>query len=184
MSDHISICGNIGSDAARIPSPDGRTVVKFTVASSARMRDRETGEWVDGPASWFDVLVRGALGENAEASLVRGQRVVVAGQLRVKRWHRDERSGIAVEIQADAIGPDLRFGRATFQRTASSRQPEEASTQSVERAPAGDGEAWATPGEPPQRTAPPEEPPPASAPGEWDAIAVPEGGIELAETPF
>jgi single-strand DNA-binding protein len=51
------------------------------------------------------------------ASLDKGHRVVVAGRLKVREWRNGEQLGRDVEIIADALGPDLAWGRAQYTRT-------------------------------------------------------------------
>ena len=40
----------------------------------------------------------------------RGDRVVVHGRLRLRAWENGEKSGTAIEIEADSIGHDLAWG--------------------------------------------------------------------------
>jgi single-strand DNA-binding protein len=57
------------------------------------------------------------LAENVAESLTRGTRVVVAGRLQYRAWENqdgDKRS--AVEIEADEIGPSLKWATARIER--------------------------------------------------------------------
>lgn len=54
------------------------------------------------------------LADHASRSLRKGDRVVVVGRLRIRRWETDERSGTAVEVDAEALGHDLRWGVTQF----------------------------------------------------------------------
>ena len=47
----------------------------------------------------------------------KGDRLVVAGKLRVRDWDNGERSGTTVEIEAASIGHDLAWGTSNFTRT-------------------------------------------------------------------
>src|SRR5690606_31471352 len=77
------------------------------------------------------------LASNAALSLQKGHRVVVTGRLRIRDWHSDEKKGINVEIDAEAIGHDLTWGTAAFTRSAMTRVAE---SEAGERS-AGDGES-------------------------------------------
>jgi single-strand DNA-binding protein len=104
------------------------------------------GYSINGDPNWFSVSAYRSLAVNAFASLQRGQRVIVTGRLKVRRWENGERSGIAVEIDADALGPDLLWGTASFQRLAGARDGQ----SGADTAGATDGEAseaaWHVPG--------------------------------------
>ena len=43
--------------------------------------------------------------------------MIVTGRLRVRDWSSGERSGTSVDVVADAVGLDLGFGSAAFQRS-------------------------------------------------------------------
>lgn len=86
----------------------------FRVASNDRRYDREQGQWVDGETNWFTVNVFRSLAEHASESFAKGDRVVVSGRVRMRRWAAGEKSGTAVEVEAEALGHDLRWGVTTF----------------------------------------------------------------------
>lgn len=148
MSDRITVIGNIATEPEQRRTGTGIPVTSFRLASSHRYRDAQSGEWVDGTTNWYRISVFRALGENAFASLRKGQRVIVDGRLRLKEWEAGEKRGIEIEIDADAIGPDLKWGTATFQRNpradAAGAEPAVA-TASLPAAgdPVTDGGEWA-----------------------------------------
>jgi single-strand DNA-binding protein len=92
-------------------------VCKSRIAVNRRMPDGNGG-WKDGEASFFSVNCWRGLAENVAESLTRGTRVVVAGRLQYRAWENqdgDKRS--AVEIEADEIGPSLKWATARIERT-------------------------------------------------------------------
>lgn len=87
-----------------------------------RNKDQD-GNWVDGPTSFYRVTVFGALAENAMDSLHKGDAVVVAGDLTVQGFVRqDGTNGISQEITADHLGASLRFGTVAITK-ANRQQP-------------------------------------------------------------
>ena len=89
---------------------------KFRIAVNRRIPDG-SGGWKDGEASYFSVNCWRGLAENVAESLTRGTRVVVAGRLQYRAWENqdgDKRS--AVEIEADEIGPSLKWATARIER--------------------------------------------------------------------
>ncbi|MDE1882214.1 MAG: single-stranded DNA-binding protein [Euryarchaeota archaeon] len=92
----------------------GKANAKFSIAVEKRWRNAQTGEW-DKRTSFFDVVCWEHLAEHVGASLHKGHRVIVSGTLEQRTWETDsgdKRS--AVEVIADAVGPDLRFVTATL----------------------------------------------------------------------
>jgi single-strand DNA-binding protein len=92
-------------------------VANFSVAVSRRGKD-ESGQWKDLDTSFFRVSAWRSLGENIAESLTRGSRVLVSGRLRSRSWETpegDKRS--VVEIEADEVGPSLRWATAKVEKT-------------------------------------------------------------------
>jgi single-strand DNA-binding protein len=90
--------------------------VKFRVAVNRRFKD-EAGNWKDGDTSYFTVNAWRSLAENVAESLTRGTRVVVAGRLQMRSWEtQDGDKRTVVEIEADEIGPSLRWATAKVER--------------------------------------------------------------------
>lgn len=109
----MTVVGNLTADPELKFTPNGQAVANFTVASTPRTYDRETGEWRDGEAVFLRCAAWRGLGENVAASLTKGMRVVVSGVLRVRQFTRDDGSkGTSVEMNVDEIGPSLRYAVA------------------------------------------------------------------------
>jgi single-strand DNA-binding protein len=90
----------------------------FRVAQSERHRDpSEPGRWTDSEPSFYDVSVYRGMGENAARCLRKGHPVVVHGKVRVRQYRRDDGSyGASVELFADSLGHDLRWGVTAYTR--------------------------------------------------------------------
>ncbi|WP_221584227.1 single-stranded DNA-binding protein [Microbacterium sp. G2-8] len=177
MADPITITGNIATAPTQQRTNAGAPFTRFRVASPNRRRDPQTGEWADLEPNWYTVYAYRGLAENAVASLSKGQRVIASGTLKVRRWERDERSGTEVEVYADSLGADLRFGRTTFTRVGSG------ALESAERADPPGNAPQAASGDVRQ-----DEQGAWAAPGDesWTAADVPEtvDGSGDDETPF
>lgn len=118
----LTIRGNLVAPPERITSAKG-DFTTFRVAVNEFHRDQATGGYVDGRSSFYKVVAFRQLGTNVHKSLSKGDAVVVHGTLRINQWETasgDTRS--APEIEARSVGPDLRFGIATYQRVPSQRQ--------------------------------------------------------------
>lgn len=136
MNDVITVVGNVANDPSPQTVANGRTVTSFRLACTERRFDEQARQWVDRNTNWYTVKAWEALGVNAAASLRKGERVIVTGRLRVRRWENDDRRGTEVEINASALGHDLKWGTAAFRRTNGGNQA--AVHASDGPAPAGD----------------------------------------------
>ncbi|RLK49286.1 single-stranded DNA-binding protein [Microbacterium telephonicum] len=120
MSQQITIVGNLVTDPERRRTNAGGTVAGFRVACNDRIKDAN-GNWVDGPPSFYAVSAFRGLAEHVLTSLHKGQRVLVLGSLHLRTWDTGTKTGVSVEIDADAVGPDLLWGTATFSRDVQGR---------------------------------------------------------------
>lgn len=112
----IIIVGNLTDDPELRYTPNGAAVAKFRVAVNRRYKD-EAGNWKDGDTSFFTVNAWRTLAENVAESLTRGTRVLVAGRLLMRSWETQEgEKRTVVEIEADEIGPSLRWATAKVER--------------------------------------------------------------------
>ncbi|QBE49937.1 single-stranded DNA-binding protein [Leucobacter triazinivorans] len=114
MTIPICIVGTVATAPKLALTRSGVAFCTFRVASNERRYDREQGQWVDGETNWFTVNAFRGLAEHASESFAKGDRVVVSGRVRMRRWESGEKSGTAVEIEAEALGHDLRWGVTTF----------------------------------------------------------------------
>ena len=113
---HVTITGNLTDDPELKHTPNGNLVANFRLAVTARVRDGEG--WRDGETSFFRVNVWRQLAEHVTDSLAKGDRAVVIGRLKSRSWEtpEGERRSV-VEVQAEEVGPSLRWATATPERT-------------------------------------------------------------------
>ncbi|MFE0019986.1 single-stranded DNA-binding protein [Amycolatopsis sp. NPDC059021] len=109
----ITVIGNLTSDPELRFTPSGAAVANFTVASTPRTLDRQTGEWKDGEALFLRCNIWRQAAENVAESLTRGARVVVQGRLKQRSFETKEgEKRTVVELEVDEIGPSLRYATA------------------------------------------------------------------------
>jgi single-strand DNA-binding protein len=112
----ITIVGNLTDDPELRYTPNGAAVATIRVAVNRRIPDG-AGGWKDAETSFFRVNAWRTLAENAAESLTRGTRVVVTGRLRSRSWENQEgETRSAVEIEADELGPSLRWATAKVEK--------------------------------------------------------------------
>ncbi|RKT36759.1 single-strand DNA-binding protein [Microbacterium sp. AG1240] len=123
MADTITFTGNLAAEPEQRILGGGVSVTNFRVGSTHRRFDKPTERWVDVYTNWYQVSAYRALGENAFASLHKGDRVIVTGRLRLREWDNGTKRGLAVEVEADAVGHDLLRGRTTFHKIGAAAEP-------------------------------------------------------------
>jgi single-strand DNA-binding protein len=109
----ITVVGNLTADPELRFTSSGAAVANFTVASTPRTLDRQSGEWKDGDALFLRCNIWRQAAENAAESLTRGMRVVVQGRLRQRSFEtREGEKRTVVEMEVDEVGPSLRYATA------------------------------------------------------------------------
>ncbi|MEO7018321.1 MAG: single-stranded DNA-binding protein [Leifsonia sp.] len=117
MNDSLSVRGFVATVPNHVVTAEGLPITTFRLATTRRRFNRETKAWENGSTNWFTVSAYRQLAANVASCVTKGDPVIVSGRLSVREWENDERSGITVEIDADAIGHDLAWGSAAFSRT-------------------------------------------------------------------
>ena len=109
----ITVIGNLTADPELRFTPSGAAVANFTVASTPRNFDRQSGEWKDGEALFMRCNVWRQAAENVAESLTRGSRVIVSGRLKQRSFDTKEgEKRTVIELEVDEIGPSLRYATA------------------------------------------------------------------------
>ena len=114
---NLTVIGNLVADPEPRISQAGKSWVTFRVASTPRVRDRQSGEYVDGEALFVGCRAFGELADHIASSLSKGVRVIVQGRLSQRSY--TDSSGAertSLDLEVDAIGPELRFAVASVQR--------------------------------------------------------------------
>ena len=140
MADNsITLVGNLTRDPELRFTTGGRGVASFGIAVGRRYQ--VNGEWQE-QTSYFNIVAWGQLGENAASSLTKGMRVVVSGRLEQREYqNREGEKRTAIEINADELGPSLRWATASVERN-----PRNEGGQGGGRAPSGGGQGGAPQG--------------------------------------
>jgi single-strand DNA-binding protein len=113
----ITLIGNLTADPELRFTPSGAPVANFTVASTPRTFDRQSGEWRDGDAMFLNCAVWRQYAENVAESLQKGMRVV-QGRLKSRSYEtREGERRTVFEIDVEEIGPALRYATAKVTRS-------------------------------------------------------------------
>lgn len=166
MTDSITVTGLVATTPRHIVTSEGLPVSSFRLASSLRKFDRSRDAWVEYGTNWYTVTSYRLLASNVNSSVQKGDRVIVTGKLRIRDWESGEKHGTNVEIDSEAIGHDLGWGKTVFTRsiqaTALSAHGPEDTDEESELEPAAESEQT----------------------NELDSSRIPENQLETVSVPF
>lgn len=113
----ITIVGNLTADPETRTTQNGGTVCNFTIASTPRQYNSQSGQWEDGPALFLRCSAWRDMAEHCVRSLAKGMRVIAHGRLQQRSYQAQDGSNrTVIELQVDEIGPSLRYAAAQVQK--------------------------------------------------------------------
>ena len=114
QDNNVTLVGNLTRDPELRYTTGGRGVASFGLAVNRRWQ--QNGEWQEA-VSFFNVVAWADLGENAAASLNKGNRIIVTGRLEQRSYEtREGEKRSVIEVIADDLGPSLRWAQAQVER--------------------------------------------------------------------
>ena len=115
----ITVVGNLVADPEPRVSQAGKSWVTFRIASTPRVRDRQSGDWSDGEPLWLGCRAYGEYADNIASSLTKGMRVIVQGRLTQRSYTDNQgQQRTSLDLEVEEVGPSLRFAQATVTRGA------------------------------------------------------------------
>ncbi|MEV5703123.1 single-stranded DNA-binding protein [Streptomyces anthocyanicus] len=124
MSSTMTLTGRLTGTPELRFSAAGVAVAAFTIVTSRRVKDQNSGEWSDADTTYWDCKAFKQLAENICASLDKGMEVVAVGRAVQESWE-DRQSGAKrskIAVRVDAIGPSLRSATARVEKTSGGGQ--------------------------------------------------------------
>ena len=97
----VILIGHLGRDAETSYTPSQTALTKFSVATSRRWKDQQSGEWKE-ETDWTRVVLW--RGENVAPYLLKGKQIYVEGRLQTRSY--DDKDGKKVwttEVVADEV---------------------------------------------------------------------------------
>jgi single-strand DNA-binding protein len=119
MSDveRVTLVGNLTADPELRLTPSGLQVANLRIAVTPRTR-QDDGTWTQGETTFHTVAVWRDQAEHAAESLTKGGRVIVVGRPKQRTWtDQDGTEHHVTEVDAEEVGPSLRWATATLTRT-------------------------------------------------------------------
>jgi single-strand DNA-binding protein len=122
MSTAVTLNGRLTKDPELRYSANGKPLARFSVVTSRRVKDPQSGEWGEQDVTFWDVVAFGQLGENVAESLVKGSAVLVTGRAAQEEWTTKEgEKRRSMKVVADEVAPSLRFATCKVARSERSR---------------------------------------------------------------
>ena len=115
MRSTVTLSGNLTSNPT-LHATAGGSVANFRMAVNDDWFDKKTGQW-RSRVVYLQVSAWRQLAEHVMDSLALGQPVLVVGKLRQRQYDKEGQTHTVVEVEAEAVGHDLTWGRSRFQRT-------------------------------------------------------------------
>jgi single-strand DNA-binding protein len=109
----ITVAGNLTADPELRFTATGVPVVTFTVASTERRLDKDSGQYVDGETLFLRCNLWRQDAENLCESATKGTRIMVSGTLRQRNYEaQDGTKRTSYEVQAEEVGISLKWATA------------------------------------------------------------------------
>lgn len=99
----VFILGNVGADPEAITFQNGGMVTNFSVATSEKWTDKQSGEKRE-TTEWHRIKLSGYLADLGMRMLTKGSKVYIEGSIHTRKWNDD--NGMAqyiTEIHAKKI---------------------------------------------------------------------------------
>ena len=97
----VILIGHLGRDAETAFTASQTSVTKFSVATSRRWKDQQSGEWKED-TNWTNVVLWRA--ENLAQYLTKGKQVYVEGRLQTRSYDdKDGQKKYVTEVVADDV---------------------------------------------------------------------------------
>ena len=121
-TERVTLVGNLTADPELRFTPSGLPVTSLRVAVTPRSR-QEDGSWTQGETSFHTIVVWRDQATNTAETLTKGTQVIVVGRPKQRTWtDQDGTDHQVTEIDAEEIGPSLRWATATLTRTNGGRK--------------------------------------------------------------
>jgi single-strand DNA-binding protein len=81
----VMLIGNLGKDPEVRYTASGQAVASFSLATSERYKNKQSGEWEE-KTEWHNITLWGKQAEVAGEYLSKGKTVYIEGRLQTRKW--------------------------------------------------------------------------------------------------
>ncbi|NKE63716.1 single-stranded DNA-binding protein [Lentzea sp. PSKA42] len=108
----VTVAGTLTADPELRFTQSGIAVANFTVAANDRRYDQQSGQWIDGDATFLRCTLWRQPAENLVNSVGKGARVLVTGTLRQRQFEHEGQKRTVLELDVTEAGPSVRWATA------------------------------------------------------------------------
>ena len=99
----VCLSGNLTRDAELRSTQSGLSVLNFGIAVNDRVKNQQTGEWMDRP-NFVDCVLFGKRADSLANILHKGSKIALEGKLRYSSWENDQgQKRSKLEVLVDEI---------------------------------------------------------------------------------
>jgi single-strand DNA-binding protein len=99
----VMLIGNLGKDPELRHTASGTAVATFSIATSERYKNKQSGEWEE-KTEWHNVVLWGKQAEVAGQYLAKGRTVFIEGRLQTRKWQdRDGNTRYSTEVVGETM---------------------------------------------------------------------------------
>jgi single-strand DNA-binding protein len=102
MINKAILVGNLGRDPEIRYTPDGTAVANFSVATTEKWKDKNTGQMQE-KTEWHRIVAFRRLGEICGEYLRKGSKVYIEGKIQTRQWEKDGITRYTTEIVANEM---------------------------------------------------------------------------------
>ena len=102
MINKVILVGNLGRDPEIRYTPSGMAVANFSVATTEKWKDKQSGEMQER-TEWHRIVAWGRLGEICGEYLSKGRQVYIEGKLQTRQWEKDGVTRYTTEVVASEM---------------------------------------------------------------------------------
>lgn len=102
MINKVILVGNLGKDPEIRYTPSGMAVANFSVATTEKWKDKQSGEMQER-TEWHRIVAWGRLGEICGEYLSKGRQVYIEGKLQTRQWEKDGVTRYSTEVVANEM---------------------------------------------------------------------------------
>ena len=102
MLNKVQLIGRVGKDPEVRYSTNGDAIANFTVATSERYKDKQTGEAVE-KTEWHNVSAFRRLGEIVGEYVKKGALIYIEGKIQTRKYEKDGVTHYATSIIASEM---------------------------------------------------------------------------------
>jgi single-strand DNA-binding protein len=125
-STRITVVGRMITDVTTRTTASGDKVANFRIACQERQYDKELSTWVDGDRMYVGISCWQSLADHVSESLNKGDQIVVSGRMKLREYTTDAGDRrMTLEVNANAIGPDLARHTVMVNRSGWAVHPEQ-----------------------------------------------------------